>query len=198
MRGYRSQLRKGKQIFYLVSTRLDGPAVCLLCCTCRRSKALRSLTFTSIKTSGESAKQCFTRTNVLCWRTGANIITTSSTAIKNPSAGAASSRCSSTSLAGWIYDEIRYIAFHLNRDYPNNNIHNLWTSWKHQYDPSFVVDLQLIRRVDFHFTDVVCSANEELYGYVLSVWKLMLLGAKSGVALCSSGGERSGKIVMVE
>jgi hypothetical protein len=60
------------------------------------------------------------------------------------------------------------------------------------------VDLQLIRRIDFHLRDIVCSGNEELYRYVLSLWKLMLLGKKSGVALCLSGAQGSGKNVMVE
>ena len=111
-------------------------------------------------------------------------------------------------MALWLKYDLRRIygemVFHPHRAYPyrhgdsSNNKYNLWAGWEHEYDPRFVVDPQRIRRIDYHLKEIVCSGNEELYQYVLSLWKLMLLGKKAGVALCLSGPQGIGKNVMVE
>jgi hypothetical protein len=122
---------------------------------------------------------------------------------------AGSSGSSRTSIVAlWLKHDLRRsygeMVFHPHRAYPyrsddrSNNKYNLWVGWEHEYDPSFEVDPQRIRRIDYHLKEIVCSGNEELYQYVLRLWKLMLLGKKSGVALCLSGLQGTGKNVMVE
>ena len=94
------------------------------------------------------------------------------------------------------------IVFHPNVVYPyivnRRNTYNLWTGWVHVYDANFVVDEARIKRIVFHLREIICAGSETLYSHVLKLWKLMLLGKKSAVALGWSGLQGTGKNVMIE
>jgi hypothetical protein len=78
------------------------------------------------------------------------------------------------------------------------NERNMWTGWRYEQQEGFVVDTNLIARLVAHLLDVICAGQVELYTYLLKLWKLVLMGKKTGVALCVTGAQGSGKSLMVE
>ena len=78
------------------------------------------------------------------------------------------------------------------------NERNMWTGWRYEQQEGFVVDTNLIARLTAHLLDVICAGQVELYTYLLKLWKLVLMGKKTGVALCVTGAQGSGKSLMVE
>lgn len=106
----------------------------------------------------------------------------------------------------WITYEHRrnyyQMVFEPNVDYvyePNKkNKYNLWTGWEFSYEKDFKRDDKLLETILYHIKEVLCTGNEVLFKYVLSIWKLMLMGKKSGVALAFSGIHGSGKNIILE
>jgi hypothetical protein len=78
------------------------------------------------------------------------------------------------------------------------NLFNTWTGWCFEQEADFEIDAQLIRRVTGHLREIICDGDAEMYAYVLKLWKLVLLGKKTGVTMCLSGLQGSGKNCAVE
>lgn len=79
------------------------------------------------------------------------------------------------------------------------NTLNIWTGWVYEREPGFVVDHDIIKRVNNHLLHVLCSGDEQQYHYLLNRWKLILLtGRPSGVAMIFCGDPGCGKSATLE
>lgn len=78
------------------------------------------------------------------------------------------------------------------------NKYNLWTGWEFVEEEDFIIDHDLIENILYHIKEVLCTGNEKMYNYVLCIWKLMLMGKKTGVAMCWSGLHGCGKNIILE
>jgi hypothetical protein len=83
-------------------------------------------------------------------------------------------------------------------DIHGENVYNMWTGWVYQYDEHYTIDHSLIENILYHLKVVVCKGNEHMYEYVLNLWKLILLGKKTGIGLGIYGVQGSGKSTIIE
>ena len=79
------------------------------------------------------------------------------------------------------------------------NTYNMWHGWVHPFEKYFKVDEKCISLILYHLRDVICSGNLNLYHYILKLWKLILLGHKTGInQVFTSREQGSGKKIMSE
>jgi hypothetical protein len=78
------------------------------------------------------------------------------------------------------------------------NVYNMWNGWVYKYDENFNVDEDKIKRILIHLKEVICNNNIEMYEYVLNLWKLILLGKKTGIGLGLTSLQGCGKNTVTE
>jgi hypothetical protein len=83
-------------------------------------------------------------------------------------------------------------------DIDEKNTYNSWDGWCHTYDENFVVDMELIKKIKYHFKDIIFDGNVEAYTHYMKVLKMILVGRKSGIALGLSSGQGTGKNLIID
>ena len=75
------------------------------------------------------------------------------------------------------------------------NTYNMWNGSVHPFEKDFKVDEKCISLIIYHLRDAICSGNLNLYHYMFKLWKLILLGYKTGInQVFTSKEQGSGKI----
>ena len=78
------------------------------------------------------------------------------------------------------------------------SVYNMWSGWEYEFDETIEVDMDLISNVLHHIKVVVCNGNNEMYEYILNLWKLILLGKKTGIGVGLQGRQGVGKSIILE
>lgn len=97
------------------------------------------------------------------------------------------------------YDEITFKPNeYFEYDEDGYNVYNMWQGWVYNYDKNFVVDESKISKILIHLKEVICNENDEMYEYILNLWKLILLGKKTGIGLGLTSLQGCGKNTVAE
>ena len=79
-----------------------------------------------------------------------------------------------------------------------NNTYNLWRGWKHEYDPTFKIDMKNYNHIYEHFCNYLCSGRQDIIDYTLCLYKLMLMGIKINVIYVVTGPQGCGKNLQIQ
>ena len=104
---------------------------------------------------------------------------------------------------GWCkrrtYDKVVFRPYeYFDYDPDDFNTYNMWSGWRFEYDENYIVDEKLIENILHHMKVVLCKGNNEMFQYVLNLWKLILLGKKTGIGLGITGIQGCGKSTIIE
>jgi 5-methylcytosine-specific restriction endonuclease McrA len=73
-----------------------------------------------------------------------------------------------------------------------NNVFNTWTGFQYKETEGFVVDHAKIKLLTSHLRQVICNSDEKVFSNICKLFKMMLQGKKTGVALTILGNEGLG------
>lgn len=98
------------------------------------------------------------------------------------------------------YDYVTFQPY--SRDPPKNvdNVFNLFSGMKHEYDPDLEVDMNLIEPILHHFKRVIFGNDAKIYNYGMNVLALQVQHPdhKSGICTVITGKQGTGKSMIVE